>query len=528
MENQQGIAASRYENLKNAREHILTRAREASAITIPNVIVRDGFNETSDLPTPFQSVGSRGVRNLSSKFLLSLFPPNMPFFKYTIDDMTVNEIEEEAGEVGRGEIEKALNMRERMVMKEIEASYFRTAAFEAFKHLIIAGNVLMYVPGDGMTQVYGVDKYVVSRDPAGTVLEIVLRQSFHPGTLPKEAQQIIAQGGGFENNQAKDKVDLFTYVRRTAKGKYEVVQEVKGFIIPNTRMVYDEDILPWRALRMTKLDGEDYGRGYVEDYLGDLISLEGLSQTVLEGSAVVAKVITLVNPNGSTNARDIAEAENGAVISGSPDEVQMLQADSRLNMQTAQQMIQELTQRLAFAFMMNTAIQRNAERVTAQEIQYMARELETSLGGLYSLLAQEFQLPMVKIFEKRMEANRQVPALPEGVTMPTVVTGLDALGRGNDLQNLDHFLAGLGEVMGPELMKYLNVGEYIKRRGAALGIDMSDLIRTEEEIAQIDQQQQMQGMAANLGPKAIEAMAQIQGKQLDGQNKVAQEQAKKE
>ena len=529
MEHPKGVLAGRYEQLTIGREQVLRRAREASALTIPSVVVRSGHNETSELPTPFQSVGSRGVRNLSSKFLISLFPPNVPFFKYTIDDLAVDEIEEEAGEIGRGEVEKALNKRERLVMKEIESSYFRTAAFEAFKHLIIAGNALMFVPEDGMAQVYGIDKYVCSRDPEGRVLEVILCQSFNPKTLPPEAQQILSQGGTKGSmGDAAETVKLYTGLRRTNKGKYEVVQEIAGVLIPNTRKVYEEALCPWKALRLTKIDGEDYGRGYVEDYLGDLISLEGLSQSLLEGTAVVSKVITLVNPNGTTKISDVANAENGAVIAGSPEEVAMLQAPKGTDLQVAQAQIQNLTQNLSFAFLMNTAIQRQAERVTAQEIRFMANELESALGGLYSLLAQEFQLPMVKIYEARMEKNRKVPSLPEGVTMPTVVTGLDALGRGQDLQNLDMFLAGLGEVIGPELLKYLNLSEYVKRRGAALGIDMADLIKSEEEIAQAEQQAQMMGLAQNMGPQAIQAFAQIQGKQMDGDAKMAAEAMKQQ
>jgi len=348
--------------------------------------------------------------------------------------------------------------------------------------------------------------------------------------LPPEAQQILNAAGAdlTATGLNKPSVALFTGIRRTNKGKYEVVQELAGQIVPNTRKVYEEDALPWVALRLTKIDGEDYGRGYVEDFLGDLISLEGLSQALLEGSALAARVITLVNPNGTTNLRDVAQAENGAVIAGTPDEVQMLQSDGRVNLSVAQQQVQALTQQLSFVFLMNTAIQRQAERVTAQEIRFMAQELESALGGMYSLLAQEFQLPMVNLFEKRMEKNRQVPALPEGVTMPKVVTGLDALGRGQDLQNLDAFLMGLGEVMGPEIQKYLNFQEYINRRGAALGIDMENLIKTDEEIAQAEQQAQMMGLAQNMGPQAIQAFAQIQGKQVDGEAKQAVEKMKQE
>lgn len=521
----EGWAFSRYEKLKQGREPFLKRAREAAALTVPHLMPPDGFNETSDLPTPFQSIGARGLRNLASKLLISLFPPNQPFFRYSVDDYTVDAIEEQAGELGRGEIEKALAKRERAVMKEVEASFFRTAAFEAFRQLLVAGNVLVYVPEDGDAEVYRLHQYVVSRDPQGTVLEIVLKQSFAPESLPKEAQGLITKESNPTGNDKN--IDIFTYVRRTNKGKYETWQEVKGKVIPGTNAVYTAELCPWRALRLTKIDGEDYGRGYIEEYLGDLISLEGLSQTLLEGSAVISKVVTLVNPNGITKASDIAKAENGDVISGNPEDIAMLQAEKRADLSVAQGQVQDLSQRLSFAFLMNTAIQRTGERVTAEEIRYMARELEDALGGMYSLMAQEFQLPMVRLFERRMEKNMKVPPLPKDITRPTIITGIDALGRGQDLQNLDAFLAGLGQAFGPEILgRYIMLGEAIKRRGVALGIDMDGLVRSDEEVAQAEEQARMQELAQNLGPQAIQAMGQLQGKQLDNETKMAVEEQK--
>lgn len=529
MASDQGVAHARYEQLYHQREHVLRRAREAAALTIPHLMVPSGHTQTSELPTPFQAIGARGVRNLASKLLLTLFPPHTPFYKYSVDDFTIMEIEAEAGELGRGEIEKSLNRRERAVMKEVEASFFRTAAFEAFRQLLVAGNVVVYVPEDGSTQIFRLDQYVVKRDPAGTVLELIIKQQFSPSSLPEAAQALIsADTVTKDNDRGEPSIAMYTYVRRTRKGKYEVFQEIDGNIIPGTTRVYTEKLCPFKALRLTRVDGEDYGRGYIEEYLGDLISLEGLSQTILEGSAVIAKVVTLVNPNGMTKASDVAEAENGAVIAGNVEDVQMLQAEKRADLSVAQQQAQGLEQRLAFAFLMNTAIQRSGERVTAEEIRYMAQELEDGLGGMYSLMAQEFQLPMVYLFERRMEIKKQVPPLPEGVTEPAIITGIDALGRGQDLRNLDAFLVGLGQAFGPDVIgRYVVLSEAIKRRGVALGIDMDNLIRSEEEVAQAEQQAKMEALAQNLGPQAITAMASIQGKQMEGDNKLAVEEAKK-
>ena len=62
------------------------------------------------------------------------------------------------------------------------------------------------------------------------------------------------------------------------------------------------------------IDGEDYGRGFIEEYLGDLRSLEALTQSIVPGSAASAKVLFLVRPNGTTKTANLAKAPNGAFL----------------------------------------------------------------------------------------------------------------------------------------------------------------------------------------------------------------------
>ena len=134
----------------------------------------------------------------------------------------------------------------------------------------------------------------------------------------------------------------------------------------------------------------------------------------------------------------------------------------------------------------------------------LSQELESALGGLYSLLAQELQLPIVSRLMDRMSKDKRLPKLPKDIVKPTIVTGVEALGRGNDLQRLDLFLAGANQVVGPQAVnQYLNVSDYFKRRATALGIETEGLIKTEEEIQQAMQQAQMMEMAQKLGAPAV-------------------------
>ena len=170
---------------------------------------------------------------------------------------------------------------------------------------------------------------------------------------------------------------------------------------------------------------------------------------------------------------------------------------------------------MAYAFLLNTAIQRQAERVTAQEIRYMANELETAMGGIYSLLSQELQLPLVKLLMVRMGSKNEIPKLPKGSVEPTIITGVEALGRGNDLQKLREFVAEIGQLaqINPQIVQLLNPQDLLQRLATAQGIDTEGLIKSPEQLqaeqeAQMQQQQmqQMADTAQDVAPKVADNM----------------------
>jgi len=109
-----------------------------------------------------------------------------------------------------------------------------------------------------------------------------------------------------------------------------------------------------------------------------------------------------VNPNGTTKKRTLADSPNGGIADGNAQDVSVLQLEKFNDFRIAQETASQITERLSFAFLLNSAVQRNAERVTAEEIRFMAQELEAALGGVYSTLSQEFQLPLVEILLKIM------------------------------------------------------------------------------------------------------------------------------
>jgi Bacteriophage head to tail connecting protein len=312
-----------------------------------------------------------------------------------------------------------------------------------------------------------------------------------------------------QKQDAKDHtatVDMFTHVSWD-DGKWSVYQEVRGKKIPSSIGTYPADKSPWIPLRMAKVDGESFGRGYVEEYIGDLKSLEGLSQAIVEGAAAAAKILFLVNPNGTTEMEDLAKTESGGFCEGIATDVTVLQLQKYNDFRVALEASAKIEERLSFAFMLNSSVQRSGERVTAEEIRFMAQELESGLGGVYSILSQEFQLPLINRLMFRMQRAKELPTLPKGIVQPVIVTGIEALGRGNDLNKLDTFMSAVIQI--PEAVSRINWADYMTRRATALGLDTEGLIKSDEQVQEEQQQAQMMQMAQQgIGP-GIGALGQM-------------------
>lgn len=502
---EESSAAARYQQLVTNRDAYLQRARDCSKVTIPSLIPDQNFGDRGRLKTPYQSLGARGVNYLASKLLITLFPPNASFFKLEIDDLALKV--SDAGPEIKTELDTALVRVERAVMSVLEVANGRASMHEAFKHLLVGGNVLLYVAEDGIRVIH-LNRYVLCRDPMGNVTEIVVEEEVYPEALPSDF--LPEEDEEQEYRSGQKTVKLYTYVEYE-DGKCHWWQEAKGKEIPGTHGMCDEEVSPWIPLRFNRVDSEEYGRSYVEEYYGDLLALEALYQAVLEGSAAAAKILFLVNPNGTTRPRTLQNAENGAIVQGNANDVTVIQSQKAQDLSIAQSTIDRIEGRLQFAFLLNTAIQRPGERVTAEEIRFMSQELEAGIGGLYSILTQELQLPLVRRLMHVLRRQRKLPAFPKtsqggkDIVSPRPVTGLEAIGRGDDRNKLVEFITTAQQVLGPEIMaKYINIDEALRRLAASNSIDTTNLVKSPEQLAgeaaqaqAMQQQQSQQEMITN-------------------------------
>ena len=512
-------ARTRYETLRSTRDNFMHTAKEAARLTLPYLIKEDDdTSEHKNLRTPWQSVGAKGVVTLASKLMLALLPVNTSFFKLQVDDATLQK--EDLDPQIKSELDVSFSRIERYILHSIAASDDRVSIHQALKHLVVSGNALIFMDKENL-KVYPLERFVIDRDGMGNVLEIVTKESISKKLIEEQYPEIFQTNDPIDADTRTDQVNIYTHVKREGQ-RLVWYQEAFDKVLPKSRSSSPLDSVPWIPLRFNVVDGEAYGRGRVEEFIGDLKSLEALSQALVEGSAAAAKVVFTVSPSATTKPATLAAAGNGAIVQGRPDDIGVVQVGKTADFRTAFEMSQSLERRLSEAFLILSV--RQSERTTAEEVRMTQQELEEQLGGLFSMLTVEFLVPYLNRKLSVFQKAGKIPKLPKGLVSPTIVAGVNALGRGQDTVALQQFMTTVAQTLGPEaVLKYVNPEELMKRLAAAQGIDMMGLIKSQEDL-QAEQDQQMQaqkqmeltkqaGSFAATEEKAMEFNAQNQNPQ---------------
>lgn len=526
--------ASEYEKLKPDREAWIQAAKEAAKYTIPSIAPEvDALTFKAGTKkktfTPNQSVGADGVNNLASKVTTTLLPPNQTFFKFKMDKEAVIRAAEAAGiepEEYQKDINNGLANLETLLLEYMESLADRVCVGEAMKHLYITGNVLLVFEPDKGLKYYPLSRYVVKRDYCGNVLKVITAEKICFDELPTKLQDKIIEkhlvclkdGDEDERNKLEDKeFVLYTRFQRN-RNKWEVAQEVDGIIPDETVGSYPIDVAPFIALRYVRVDGESYGRGLIEDYFGDISYLDAISLAIKEASLAASKCLILVRTGGTTNIRKLTKAKNGDFCEGDINDVAALQVNKYYDLQTAQAMATTLEQRLNRIFCMKAAIQRDAERVTAEEIRQMAADLEEALGNHYSLMAKEFQAAYTKIAYYHLRKTKK-KALPDLISSKdinlTITTGLEALGRSSDLNKLVTFFDVLGKLAQSAQVVGAKTDKLVDMVAASLNLDVSGMFYTEEEKQQMAQQQQASELMNRTAPNIVNKVGDMMQQQAE-------------
>lgn len=505
-------APSLWTHLDALRQDLLTRAEELSALTIPKLFpVLNTKQNDGSRNQDYQSFGAQCVNHLSTKLMLTLFAPSRPFVRLEPSP----EVEAEAAQAGVSpeDLQAILSKGELRAVKQLDALALRPKLFELLKHLIVVGNVLAILNAKKQTvRILTMRNYVVKRDIDGIVQCLVIKENILFDELAEAVQKVLTDKANPKRGSygPDTKVDFYTVVKKAGK-KYETQQWVNEHQLPEQFSgSYPEDQLPYRALTWDLADSDDYGTGLAEDYMGDLNALSVLSEALVNAAILASEFRWLASPTGMTRPEDFTDSANGECLPGSEGDLTLVQAGREVAgaMQVQQSTIAEYINRLGRGFLMSTAVTRNAERVTAEEIRMQAQELETGLGGGYSRLAVDVQKPLAYFLLDTIGLK-----IKDKSFTPVIITGLDALSRNGDLENLKLFLQDVG-AMGqfpPEALARMRLDAVIRDLGIGRGIDAKKYVKSDDEVSNDRAQQAGQEVATAGGVAQAEAAAQQPG-----------------
>lgn len=491
------------------RATMLDRKRRLAELTIPSTLTEDYYNaETDSLTNGASSLGAQGATNIINKLMLAMFAPGISFLRLDLNYASKQKFMEDLQLEDDSLLTDVLANGEREAMKTLEQSGVRPALYEALAHLVCVGDVLMDLSDTSVISFLSLRDFAVKRNRKGKVTKLIMVEKTTVEDLEKDAQQEYMRVN--ESCKPCDDVCIYTVVR-WASGMYRSsvwVDEVKLSAKHGGR--WTEENMPYRALTWRLPIGQSYGVSLAEDYANDFVVHDSVCESMADGAVLASQFRWACNPTGITDPVDVENSRNGAVIPAAKEDLNLIFANIGQQLATVQGVEEMYARRLGRGFLMNTAVTRNAERVTVEEMRIQANELEQGLGGVYSRLAIDMQGPIGRWALRRAKINIRGTAIE-----PTIITGLDALSRSADLERMMGFLQDLSNLASiPEDIRMrLNETTIMAEMAAGRGVDRGKFIATEEVYAQRVQQraeQQAQQQAAVAGVEAAAAQ-QTQG-----------------
>lgn len=507
-----GSVRHRWDTLHNAKGDLLTRSEQYAAWTLPNVFPEEHFSQQStELMLSNDSIGARGVNSMANKVVSTLFRLQGTFFRLHLDEDQRSQLEalskdSKKADVGAalGQIDRVFNSAERRAMDRLNMVQFRDKAVDIAKLLLVTGNALQYTPETGPIQVYSLRDYCVVRDVAGTVIEIVTRDTKAFETFSDEVKAQLRFTKQYnKDGQYEDRtpVCIYTQIRLEDDGKYHVRQaaDLVDLDLGEQHVSYPKELLPWLPLTWNLARGDDYGRGLVEDYAGAFHSIEVLTQNLLNIAGIMGDIKYLVNPASLLDVEELNRSPSGSYHSGKEGDISTPQLDKQRDAQFILAMIDRYTTQLSQAFMLNSGMVRDAERVTAEEIRMIAQELENAHGGVYSRLAHQWQQPLAYILLDYIGFDGS-----QWGVEPKIITGMDNLSRAGEMDNVRLWIADLAglEAVPEDIRRVINPLKFAEFCGQNRQVEWSKLCYTDDELQaneqrMMQQQQQMMNAQAN-------------------------------
>lgn len=524
-----------------ARQHSLQTARICAQFTKPyilpfqNLPPEDASAAPQILQDNFQSLGAFGVGIVAGKMLNGFFPPALPWFKlnpaaYILYDQRIDPKAIE-------QVKNALFLRELLVASYLDSAGtraefrgrqtgFRSSALRSILRLLVTGDTLEKMDDDGRTRSYRRDNYITKRDSCCDVLYHETVEEIDALTLsPTQLEKANIRSDDYAEKRPDERqVKLYTYIcYQPHTRKWTVEQEVNDHKINES----EETVSQYFSTPYEIVEGEHYGRGFVENNLGDLRSLDKLTERQLDWAGMASHMHMFIDETSSVRAKDIDPNINptgsigrAKVKGGVVDDLGfMTMAGKMADFSVVEKTVERIESRVGKIFLLGSESVRNSERTTAFEIQKTTlSELESATGGLSTQVADYMQTPRLHRAMFQLERGdwdegkqRWVPkiaALPKNAVDLEILTGISALVKtklADELLNM----ANVAVALGPSALEKINMGVFMDVYARYKMIYEPALILSNEQVAANRKQAQAEAIKMQAAQQAIQSTGAI-------------------
>lgn len=538
-------AEEMYSHLAKYRQQVIDKGREMARITVPSVFPPEGYHTGDRIGTNNQSVGALCIGTLASKLMLMAMSPSRPVLKYQVIEHKLQKDIDAQPQLW-GMVQEALSKVEIEHRNRLQATQIRSQYVGAIKAMLVCGNICWDHIKINTPRFHLPTSYVVKRNSVGEPLITIVCEDLDYMDLDDDVRDLCDELYGDDQAWSTKKdyerqVKVYRVCRRvlddSGKVSWDYWEETKGVVIEGTGFTVDDEDSPpplypaW----MIPMPGHNWGRSYCEEYEGDLYRVEKLEESVNDGAAIASLLWLFLAPGARTSMRQLKQAENLALLVGTAQDVQAGPdlGNKMRDFDFVNTTVERTVQRLGRAFLLVSSVQRQAERVTAEEWALMAKEIDEAMGGLYSELGQSFQTQVIRRFVAlHNEEDKGLPALPTKFFRVAVISAIDVLGREAEGEAL---VQATGTILGTfkeAAAPYIDVREYIRRVYTAAAVPQEGLVKDQQTVDG-EQQQAMKAVMtqelvkagagpaaaalAKAGPQALAAAQQQQAGDTEGQ-----------
>jgi len=499
-------AKERYDKLSTGRAQFLQRARHNALLTVPSLVPLEGHDGKAHLYEPYQSLGATGVISMASRVTMALVPAGRPHLRLGLPPKKLFEMNSDVPP----KVNQALGKGELLIQSAVERANWRASTLQVMQQLICAGSLTAEFLDDQTIRLHRLDNFVWRRDFRGLTLECIIREYWDRDALPDGVATPANTLSG-DGKSTDDDVIIYIVIKyKDSTNTYSVHKETEGGSAVGETSEFTPAKLPFLFLRWAETPGEDYGRSKVEEVCGDLRSYDSMSKQGLEVGTMSAKNFVMVRPGATAQGlkNRISRINNGDTVVGDPESVELKQFANQAAASVTANISQKLEERISRAFLLLSTQQRDAERVTAAEIERDIQELESTLGGTFSALSLEYLEKLTNLLISDMKDKGEFPQVGDEDLEATILTGLEALSRERDVGRGVQ-AAQIASQFGPEGLGRIKMDVILDK--IFVGLGFPDSVKDEEQYQQEQQQAQQAALAEKAVGPAISAAGAQQG-----------------